>query len=1676
MQFKSGSNNFLHSFKTVRKKMKGSEKSVAGTIVLLILLCAACVSASLKGETLSAERLRGRALDDSSARSMVSIVDAQQSMLRVGTAKVRIVSTSSKDLLHTQEISNPNVNEITDARNYHPEIIMPPTPPTPILAYECENLFKVNGGTTLQEALQRCRQTTQSCHALLQDAWFQSRWFTQNPDEECSVLFDVANANIPVETVCRDCITNASSFAVFVQENSQLTPRMNVSHIPDMSSAFLGQFGFNEDISRWDVSRVTDMTSMFSETTAFNQDISQWDVSNVVNMQQMFRGADAFDQNLAPWDVSSSAIVTDMFDGTNGLSECNKRLIYESWKSKNTAFETEYSSYSDLCPEIVFDYIPIHAEEYLMNGTDTNTHGSIDFAIEACNQNKTCSGIVQAPDNLSWYPIFALPLWSPSPIDGTASAHMYVSASYLYAYFGYEHTICDATTSHCANIRAQAISQFENAYEAFQNCSHDLNCSNIGRNYENKFFTMRSASHSVLSQYLDIWTLTDAGKCCTGNAASFLADEYPNVATECAITLGERSGIRDPRKITNSACIGGITVGRVRDITCVDCPRIINDAIEQALNNSNCSYSQYVSIDWNSGRITCPPSSGCEFTSIQAWTTYDTTINQSMSLGELFVDSESLYGLQICISETDEVRERSRRYESPTVEVRTGVCGGGAVPFNSGSNCCVLSGDNALDFPVFTDPLSKCSKGHVFKCPNGPGNCRASNYTTRSLYNSDEKVFFWNDVSCSFASSQLIENVIKMESEQSDAHLQRCESRCDIMPSCGGFNYASRNSGAMCFLYSKPSAGQVSTIYRKGSLCFSKLYAPLSNSCSGNADGRGGRRLTASTYNPPAFAQMATSGLILLKLSGCNTLVKPTVQVCGGSKCSDENIGPSYMSSLFRDFLKYFENWGEGLSTLLGQLYRLGSADGHPQNSMNLVYGTCEHPQGTNVRVPISSTLEWPHDLGSVSQVLTYRRMTCDGGEVPGINYGVCYEPMAGASGGVPTYEVPTEQQGCVYEAVGGGGRGDNQANLYETNDNEVDTSSSRTDYTFPEVEEVEINLCMVGKHADRRTPLLAALLENHLNSLQTLIADDLINAKLNLPVKINVFPAGTHVLPSEILFPDDLPQPHYLQVPESRSGTWYASSNITWGLNPSLFVSSVISSRAEVYASNSEVIVGYQFPDAVHVDAHLIPMVMALDLNGNLFADIELPYETAIEDIGFVHNAQRPVLRIDGKIEGGMSAISPTTMMNELDLDMSKALKDALSKASYFLPLRPERKHFYIYIFTNESYFDTNQILTAMAAEAAPIEFREYANDMYRYRRLIVNEVQSGNVCGAWRVLAAHDGTAGRIVGWSENRNRSPALDSFCARWDSIAARVKWKDYDIFQPHHLLLSRRARDDPKKPHDRVYFQDYDASNWTTVVHPALAYSIFYRYLDEYEPYDVSESASGCKTSDLVVVLDPDTINWDVLQHNFIFPNNFEGLHFNAGVLYRTSHAIPGTCGANIINARHSITLRQRWLPTEHCDASSGCIDSVENDSIEANTLVRDFLMQYMTSDSPIRRIASKLPHTLQDFKRRFSFRYKRIMQEEEYRKATINLYYNRRTTIKRVEGNREVNHIMTMMASDLYGTYVLYASHDIYEPQQCCEGGPVASGGNQGSEEDDDGDSGGASDGANCYASIPDDG
>ena len=86
-----------------------------------------------------------------------------------------------------------------------------------------------------------------------------------------------------------------------------------------------GSTNFNLNIGGWNTSSVSDMNSMFRDAISFDQNISVWDMSNVINFRAMFR-ATSFNQDIDGWNVSSATDISRMFMNAESFNHSLKKL------------------------------------------------------------------------------------------------------------------------------------------------------------------------------------------------------------------------------------------------------------------------------------------------------------------------------------------------------------------------------------------------------------------------------------------------------------------------------------------------------------------------------------------------------------------------------------------------------------------------------------------------------------------------------------------------------------------------------------------------------------------------------------------------------------------------------------------------------------------------------------------------------------------------------------------------------------------------------------------------------------------------------------------------------------------------------------------------------------------------------------------------------------------------------------------------------------------------------------------------------------------------------------------------------------------------------------------------------------------------------------------------------
>ena len=113
-------------------------------------------------------------------------------------------------------------------------------------------------------------------------------------------------------------IRNTANIALIDNANNT---NLCTSNVTDMSSVFLNNTAFNENISNWDTSNVTFMQSMFSGASSFNQDIWYWDTSSVENIVGIFNGASSFNQDIWNWDITSTLSISNIFNGASSFNQ-----------------------------------------------------------------------------------------------------------------------------------------------------------------------------------------------------------------------------------------------------------------------------------------------------------------------------------------------------------------------------------------------------------------------------------------------------------------------------------------------------------------------------------------------------------------------------------------------------------------------------------------------------------------------------------------------------------------------------------------------------------------------------------------------------------------------------------------------------------------------------------------------------------------------------------------------------------------------------------------------------------------------------------------------------------------------------------------------------------------------------------------------------------------------------------------------------------------------------------------------------------------------------------------------------------------------------------------------------------------------------------------------------------
>jgi surface protein len=106
----------------------------------------------------------------------------------------------------------------------------------------------------------------------------------------------------------------------------------DVSHLTDLTAAFINKSDFNQDIGSWDTSNVTTFHTIFSGASSFNQDIGSWDTGKVVSLFAAFISATAFNQNISGWNLSSNTRLRRTFMNATSFNQ-----DISSWDTSNVS-------------------------------------------------------------------------------------------------------------------------------------------------------------------------------------------------------------------------------------------------------------------------------------------------------------------------------------------------------------------------------------------------------------------------------------------------------------------------------------------------------------------------------------------------------------------------------------------------------------------------------------------------------------------------------------------------------------------------------------------------------------------------------------------------------------------------------------------------------------------------------------------------------------------------------------------------------------------------------------------------------------------------------------------------------------------------------------------------------------------------------------------------------------------------------------------------------------------------------------------------------------------------------------------------------------------------------------------------------------------------------------------
>jgi len=123
-----------------------------------------------------------------------------------------------------------------------------------------------------------------------------------------------------------------------------------------MKNMFKGAAVFKQNLNDWKLGAATTTAGMFEGAAAFNAPVNAWDVSKVADISKMFSSATAFNQDLSAWDVSAVPGAGSAGGGNKadeafyktGMSNCNKKAIYDVFKAVTAASKLVQADYEEI--------------------------------------------------------------------------------------------------------------------------------------------------------------------------------------------------------------------------------------------------------------------------------------------------------------------------------------------------------------------------------------------------------------------------------------------------------------------------------------------------------------------------------------------------------------------------------------------------------------------------------------------------------------------------------------------------------------------------------------------------------------------------------------------------------------------------------------------------------------------------------------------------------------------------------------------------------------------------------------------------------------------------------------------------------------------------------------------------------------------------------------------------------------------------------------------------------------------------------------------------------------------------------------------------------------------------------------------------------------------------------